>query len=177
MQPTLTTADLLLRPLDGRDTAKVENLLQDPEIARMTAVIPYPYTLAMATDWIERQPRLWQAGEAVVWGIERRADATLVGVVSLRHLNGPRPVLGYWLGKRFWGQGYATQAASRVCQYAASRPGIEALVASRLHRNVASGIVLGRAGFEVEGLGFELLPNKASYEAVVYHRCRLGDRR
>ncbi|WP_343595712.1 GNAT family N-acetyltransferase [Pseudomonas sp.] len=175
MQPTLITEGLRLRPLDCSDAAKIERLLQDREIARMTANIPHPYTLAMATAWIERQPRQWQAQEAVVWGIERQADAMLMGVVSLRQLKGPSPVLGYWLGKCFWGKGHASRAASLVCQYARGRLGIESVVASRLHRNVASGKVLERAGFKIEGFGFEQLPNKGAYEAVVYHRCRLGD--
>lgn len=170
MQPTLYTPRLQLRPLAQRDASAIEGLLQDREIAQMTSLIPFPYPPGLASAWIGRHPQLWVAREGVVWGICCRDEGTLMGVISLRELGGAAPVLGYWLGKAFWGNGHATQAASRVCRYAIDELGIHTLAASCLKRNIASAKVLSRVGFKVVGLGFELLDNKPGHEAIVYHR-------
>ncbi|MGE8322028.1 MAG: GNAT family N-acetyltransferase [Pseudomonas sp.] len=170
MQPTLHTPQLQLRPLAQRDASAIERLLQDREIAQMTSLIPFPYPPGLAGIWIGQHPQLWATREGAVWGICCRTEGTLMGVISLRGLGGATPELGYWLGKPFWGNGHATQAARRVCRYAIDELQIHALVASCLHRNIASAKVLNRVGFQVLGLGFELLDNKPGYEAVVYHR-------
>ena len=58
---------------------------------------------------------------------------------------------GYWLGKPFWGQGYATEAARRLAQFAFEELGLESLHAGWFHDNPASGHVLAKLGARHNG--------------------------
>jgi len=59
--------------------------------------------------------------------------------------------LGYWIGKPFWGRGYATEAAAAVLRF-----GFETLQLNRIHaafmeHNPASGRVMEKIGMSHEG--------------------------
>ncbi len=48
----LTSNRLKLRPVAISDTARIAALLNDWDVVRMLARVPYPYTLADAENWI-----------------------------------------------------------------------------------------------------------------------------
>ena len=54
--------------------------------------------------------------------------------------------LGYWIGRPYWGHGYATAAARAIIALAFSRLDIDVLTAIHLVRNPASGRVLAKCG-------------------------------
>jgi len=54
-QPVLRTERLILRAFTLDDAATVNELLADKEIAANTQLIPFPYEIEMATEWIEPQ--------------------------------------------------------------------------------------------------------------------------
>jgi RimJ/RimL family protein N-acetyltransferase len=58
-----------------------------------------------------------------------------------------RLLIGYWLGRRFWGQGIASRAVSDFVSLISARP-LHAYVAKD---NVASIRVLEKCGFKVSG--------------------------
>ncbi|HGY9624477.1 GNAT family N-acetyltransferase [Pseudomonas putida] len=47
-------------------------------------------------------------GHGGVWGVIRRDDNLLIGVISLQGRADDNPVLGYWIGVDYWSKGYAT---------------------------------------------------------------------
>ena len=55
--------------------------------------------------------------------------------------------LGFHLRPKFWGQGYAAEAAAAAIQYAFDTLGAEGLFAGHNPRNTASKRVLERIGF------------------------------
>jgi RimJ/RimL family protein N-acetyltransferase len=54
--------------------------------------------------------------------------------------------LGYWLGRPYWGHGFATEGAGRVARYAFEELDEPVLWASYHHDNRASGHVLAKLG-------------------------------
>ena len=71
--------------------------------------------------------------------------ARIVGCVALgRHEDDV--VLGYWIAREHWGQGYATEAARAVLQLAKVL-GHQRIVANHFVDNPASGRVLRKLGF------------------------------
>jgi RimJ/RimL family protein N-acetyltransferase len=62
-----------------------------------------------------------------------------------------RAELGYWIGKPFWGRGYATEAARALVQYGFDTLGLHRIYARHLTRNPASGRVLHKIGMTHEG--------------------------
>jgi 8-oxo-dGTP diphosphatase len=80
----------------------------------------------------------------------------LVGVVGLRIDAEQRcGRLGYWVGRRFWGHGVATEAAGRLARWALANLDIDRLEAGVIIDNPASAAVLRRVGFRQIGEGTE----------------------
>jgi [ribosomal protein S5]-alanine N-acetyltransferase len=153
----LETGRLMLRPLSQDDAPSITALVNDWDVARSMLVIPHPYELKHATDWIATHAEGLAAGREIHWGITKRDDAgnagELLGVIGvhvqrLHHRAG----FGYWLGKAHWGQGYATEAVTAVVRYCFESLSINRLWAEHFPDNPASGRVLEKAGLAREGV-------------------------
>lgn len=75
----------------------------------------------------------------------------LIGAIGLEiHPKHRRAEVGYWIGKDYWGQGFATEALKVVLAYGFSR-GINRIWAEHFANNPASGRVMQKAGMKHEG--------------------------
>ena len=150
-QPVLRTPRLVLRPFALSDAARVAELAGDREVAATTLRIPHPYDAHMAEEWIADHRTAYEDGRLATFAITTAAGV-LIGSIGLSlHSDHARGEMGYWIGKPYWGQGYATEAASAVLRF-----GFEALALHRIHAhhmtaNPASGTVLKRLGMHHEG--------------------------
>ena len=81
--------------------------------------------------------------------IERKRDGLFLGMTGL-HVDEDCE-FGYWLGKPFWGQGYATEAAARLAEYGFVALGLDSLHAGWFYDNPASGHVLAKLGARHNG--------------------------
>lgn len=143
----IDTARLKLRPLCADDARRLAELASDPQVSRMTTRIPHPYGLADAEGFIAAQAA---NASGRVFAIQGEGER-LIGVVGL-HSEPPTPwpELGYWLGRDYWGRGYATEAARAVVDWARAG-GRRALASSHFSDNPASGRVLEKTGFLYTG--------------------------
>lgn len=150
-QPVLRTPRLRLRPLGEADAEAVQRFCADREVAATTLHIPHPYPPGEALEWIRTHPEAYTHAQNAVWGMEA-AGVGLVGVIGLALQATHRRVeLGYWVGRPFWGQGYASEAAAAVARAAFERFDAARVHAHHFARNPASGAVLRRAGLRHEG--------------------------
>ena len=150
----LVTERLILRPLVAADAAPLHKLLDDWDVLRSLANVAYPYTAADAEAWIAAAAADLAAGRAWHLAITgREGDAeTLVGVAGLtRAPDGRGARLGYWVGRRFWGHGVATEAAGRLARWALANLDLDRLEATVAEDNPASLAVLRRLGFRETG--------------------------
>ncbi|MGE0855910.1 MAG: GNAT family N-acetyltransferase, partial [Hyphomicrobiaceae bacterium] len=126
------TQRLLLRSPEARDVPEIARLAGDWEVASMTARIPYPYTVEDA--------RRWLAGLApgeVVLVVEHAGQ--LVGATGyVPSDDGTSAEIGYWIGKPFWGRGFATEAARALIDLAFRDRRIGTLVCCHFADNPAS---------------------------------------
>lgn len=60
-------------------------------------------------------------------------------------------MLGYWIGKPYWGHGYASEAAHRVIRFAFDELDAKLLTAGWFFDNPASGRILEKLGFKPSG--------------------------
>lgn len=152
----LTTERLILRPLVADDAEALHRLVNDWEVTRNLAVVPFPYPRELADEWIESTRRSLAEGSAYQLAITGRdgEQEMLVGVVGLRIDVASRTGrLGYWVGRRFWGHGVATEAAGRLARWALANLDIDRLEAKVITDNPASAAVLQRIGFRQTGHG------------------------
>jgi RimJ/RimL family protein N-acetyltransferase len=88
-------------------------------------------------------------GGSHVFAIQRRGDGLFLGCCGLHPADGFE--FGYWLGKPFWGRGYATEAAHRLVLFAFEELGQETVHAGWFFDNPASGHVLAKLGARHNG--------------------------
>ncbi len=86
--------------------------------------------------------------------VEDREDGALLGWAGLQHLEGgPEVELGYYLGRRAWGRGLATELARALVAHGFDELGLERIVAVVRPDNAASRRVLAKAGLHPAGTG------------------------
>ena len=105
------------------------------------------YAAGAAEAWIAPSTAGWKAGWGAAWKNTRATDGLLVGEVGITmEPENLSAELGYWIGKDYWGRGYATAAAWAAVQFGFEEMGVHRVHASCLRRNAGSARVLERAG-------------------------------
>ena len=150
-QPVLTSERLTLRPFTLADAADVNQLAGNPQVSQSTLNIPYPYTLAMAKDWIETHADLWRQKSAVIFAIIENDTQRLIGTVALVEISGCEAELGYWIGQPYWGQGHCTEAVKLLMKYAVAELAVSSMYAEHLQTNPASGNVMRKNAMSYSG--------------------------
>jgi [ribosomal protein S5]-alanine N-acetyltransferase len=138
----ITSLPVVLRTFVPADAARVEELCGDPAVALTTATIPYPYPQGAAVSWIATHANQRDAGTAWTYAITHVDGNLLLGAIDLRTTADGDGLLGYWIGRQYWGRGYATLAVRALIAMAFLGLDVDALSATHLSRNAASGRVL-----------------------------------
>ncbi len=143
----VTSHPVLLRLFTPADAPRVQALAADAEVAETTASIPHPYPSGAAAAWIATHDADRQRGVQYSYAIATSDGGTLVGAITLRPIADEHDNIGYWIGRAYWGRGYATAATMAISALAFGYLDCERLAASHLERNSASARVLEKCGF------------------------------
>jgi len=142
----LRTERLLLRPLVPADAVAIEPLINDWEVAA-TTTIPHPYPAGTYEAFIRHLAEQWRAGTNYGFAIVPTESGTPIGSMNLLVGNGTGE-LAYWIGRPYWGRGYATEAGARVVRFGFEELQLPAIIAVCLARNVGSIRVLEKIGLQ-----------------------------
>ena len=142
------TDRLLLRPGWIEDAPALVHAVGDEAIARNTAMIPWPYSLADAEAYLgaARNPH---APNCLVFARTSGAPRLVGGVGIQSH--GQEHELGYWVARPYWGLGFATEAASALLRGARHSLKLARIGSGHFIDNPASGRVLRKLGFRPTG--------------------------
>ena len=141
----LTRARLHLRGVTPADAPAIQKNFDDYEIIRhLAAVVPWPFPAEGARDFIETLLPV-QGRNRWIWGLFlKTAPEEMIGNVDLRRGEGENR--GFWLARRFWGQGLMTEACDAVTDYAFSALGFETLTLCNAAGNIRSRRIKEKAG-------------------------------
>ena len=135
------------RPDDAEALARNAN---NRNVSRnMRDTFPYPYRLSDAREWIDFATT--QSPEA---NFAIASDRELIGGIGITlqsDVNRHSAEIGYWLGEPHWGQGIATAALLAMTDWAFAQFDLVRLYGEVFEWNPASGRVLEKAGYELEG--------------------------
>lgn len=146
----LRTGRLTLRPARLADAAEIAVLANDRHIAEMTSRIPHPYALEDAEAFLSSLD-----GERV-YAVRTAGRGVLLGCAGLKPLDRPGALeLGYWLGRPYWGQGFATEAAQALIDHAFATLGTAVVEVRCRVVNGASRRVIGKCGFQYAGTSLD----------------------
>jgi RimJ/RimL family protein N-acetyltransferase len=150
--PTLHTTRLLLRPFARADKDVLFVLHSNAYVLRYWDAPPWNEP-ARAERFIAACKQMEHEGSGVRLAIDRAADRVFIGWCCLVKWNPDyrSAMMGYCLSDAAWGQGYATEAAGAMLQWAFATLGLNRVQAETDTRNVASSRVLEKLGFVREG--------------------------
>lgn len=152
----LVTGRLILRPMTMSDAEMMfQNWASDPEVTRWLRWEPHRSwveTAELLNEWSKHyiEPDYYQ------WGICDKSTGVLFGSISMIRpeedpawagMDGELWEPGYCIGKKWWDQGYATEALCAVRDFWFRQVGAKALACCHANENVASGAVMQKAGF------------------------------
>ena len=140
----MQTPRLRLRAVTDADAARIAELAGVWEVASMTGRIPYPYSEEAARSWVSGL-----ADREEVFGIEFERE--LIGICGFTIDANGDAELGYWIGKPYWGHGFATEAANAVMTHGYAKSGVRRFVCKHLTGNPGSERVIRKLGFRFVG--------------------------
>lgn len=172
--PRIETERLVLREPTESDLPAMPGVFHDPEIYAYTRNIPYPYRPAEAEEALARYRRIAAAGEALTLFPELRSTGEMIGlVVLILEPSSTVGEIGYALGRPWWGEGFATEAAGALVGYAFDALRLEKATAHAMLRNPASSRVLEKIGMRPVGIAEGLCKKDGeSFDAAGYEISR-----
>lgn len=165
------TPHLTLRRLRPSDAIAIQNLADDWEVAKQTANLAFPYDIAEAREFIERAVRAGDAGKEFIFAIVRNEGSVLVGLIGIVADVAPMEV-GYWLGRDYWGQGYASEGLHAVLNYCRETLYSRIIDAVVFEENAASIRVLSKCGFQYQDRWEEDMPHRGGTRTILRYQWR-----
>jgi RimJ/RimL family protein N-acetyltransferase len=161
----------MLGSFEPADAPELTRLAGAREIADTTVSIPHPYELDHALAWIGQQRRELVRGRATNFAVRLLPGSPLIGSAGLRDIDREHlsAELGFWIGREWWGHGYAREAAGAVIRFGFERLGLNRICAHHMARNPAAGQVLLHVGMQREGVLRERVRKWGVFEDVVLY--------
>lgn len=132
----------MLRPTLEEDLETLYEFQADPVASRMAA-----FPSRDRDAFVAHQRRIMADAEVLAWTVV--VDDEIVGSIGTWS-DPPHRLIGYWIGRAFWGRGHATAAVQEALLLDPTRP-LRAHVAID---NAGSRRVLEKCGFvQIEGPG------------------------
>jgi RimJ/RimL family protein N-acetyltransferase len=149
----LTTARLLLEPIDDRHFDGLQAMNSQPEVMRFISGVPE--TPEQTRRMIALVKGRWTQYGFSWWAFIERESGRLVGAGCIQHL-GRDPANPHEIGWRLvpdkWGQGLALEAARAMTGWAFETLDAPAIVAVCLPDNANSASVMKKLGMRYRGL-------------------------
>ncbi|PFA69260.1 GNAT family N-acetyltransferase [Bacillus sp. AFS015802] len=148
----MKTDRLILRPFTIDDSTSVQELAGNKDVSKTTLGIPHPYPIEAAEQWIKNHPKMMENG-IFPFAIVLESNDILIGTITIRvNDTHKKAELAYWVGKEYWGNGYATEAAKEILRYGFENLKLNRIWAKAMSKNPASSKVMMNVGMKKEGV-------------------------
>ena len=147
----INTERLRLREITQEDFQAVHEYASDPEAVKY---MPFgPNTEEETREFISRNLKNQRERPRTEYGlgIILKDEDRFIGACGIHGVTEIQASIGYILARRYWGHGYATEAARALVYYAFSELGVHRVYAFCDPRNLASIRVLEKVGMSLEG--------------------------
>ena len=149
----IRTERLLIKTPEIDDKFELTQLINDKHVIKWLSEIPFPYTLSHAEEFIERSRERVLKQESYNFMIFQ--DKKMIGGIGLSEFNNKSCQVGYWLGKKYWGNGFATEALKSISDFGFGELNLEKIYAAYKIGNEGSIRVLNKSGFEYSRKKYE----------------------
>jgi len=145
----VTPMKVTIRRVRMSDATRMRELLNDEEISKEITTA-YPYSLEQSKKDISHALDNW-GKKAYTFAI--LADGEVVGQIVLENPSRGNKTfaLGYFVGSEYQSKGIATQAVKRIVKFGFEELKLKKIWGDNDSDNPASGRVMEKAGFKLEG--------------------------
>ncbi|MFE8154417.1 GNAT family N-acetyltransferase [Brenneria goodwinii] len=139
---------LILRQWQAADRVPFAAMCADPQA--MEFLIPLP-TTDESNAWIDRQIAHQAAHGFCLWPLAEKTTGEFIGAVGLVRVGydahfTPAVEIGWRIARKFWGKGYAPEAARAALAFGFSELKLDEIVATTVAANVRSRRVMHKLG-------------------------------
>lgn len=152
---SLSEGAVTLRPWRDDYAAALVERINDEAIAEFMDIIPQPYSLSDAHEFLGRSHEGWRTGTTTNFAIFVEGIEGATGGIGVHWNEREQGVaeIGYWVGAEARGRGVATTATRLGARWAfEATPDLERLQLRADEQNIASNRVSEKAGFTREGV-------------------------
>lgn len=144
------TERLWLRKLDVKDAESFFALNNDPDVMQYTGDVAFE-NVESAKQFLENYDHYKQYGFGR-WAVILKTDSSFLGWCGLKYTPSLNEYdIGFRFFKRYWNQGYATEAANKCIELGFEQYKMETIIGRVMEANMASIKVLKKIGLEYEG--------------------------
>ena len=110
-----------------------------------------PWTDDQIRSFVERQVKLYSERGFCRWKLLPKATGGMIGFCGVGFWrDAPDPEIGWWLARRYWGRGLATEAAEAALRDAFERVRLERIISVAMPENAASIRIMEKLGLKLE---------------------------
>ncbi len=132
-------------------TELAENLNNMKILNNLRDGLPYPYTENDAEDFIRT---MLSADKDKTFAFAITLSDKVIGSIGVfrqENIHYRTAEMGYYIGEKYWGNGYMTEAVKLACDFVFENTDIIRIYAEPFAYNIASCRTLEKAGFQYEG--------------------------
>jgi RimJ/RimL family protein N-acetyltransferase len=164
---SIETDRLRLRPIAMTDAEVMLPLHRDADMQRYFGD-GHTYTPEESRTWLEWHVGMWDLEGFSFFGARLKSDATFVGWIGLNKvLDDPELAgcteIGWFIDRRQWGQGLATEGALASLSFGFETLGLDRIIARYRTDNAASGRVMEKIGMRP----WRTVPNRAVHGTTI----------
>lgn len=145
-EKVIKTERLKLKSPQMDDGVGLTELINDKSVVKWLSDIPFPYTVRHAEEFIERAQEKALKNESYNFMIFQ--NNKMIGGIGLTEFRKRSCELGYWLGKKYWGNGFATEAVNGILDFGFNNLKRKEIYAAYKLGNEGSKRVLKKCGFQ-----------------------------
>lgn len=182
MKTILKTSRLRLRTWQTTDIPKMAELSSDKEVMRY---FPSTQTYEETEKFVQHNLDHYKAHDFCLYAIDLIHTGDFMGFVGLnvpwftipnfQSKNNPVVEIGWRIDKKYWGNGYATEAAKAVLNYAFEKLKLEEIISFTAEINLPSRRVMEKIGLKHDPKDDfnhpKLEPSSPLYHHVLYKIC------
>ncbi len=162
--PTIETDRLLLRKMTFSDAGDIFEYASDPQVSEYTLWSTHS-SIEDSKFFLKTIVKMYKRRELVDWGIVHKAEKKFIGTCgfvewSITH---SRAEIGYALSRKYWGEGYMSEAVSAVIDFGFREMLLNKIEARCEINNIASARVMEKVGMQLEGILRQQLFVKGRY--------------
>ena len=153
----LETKRLVLREWSKWDINDLFEGLNNKEVTKWLAHVPFPYTKKDAKEWIVfcvKNSKKGKNRDSYEFAIELKSEKKVIGGISLSRINKFQGTAGggIWINAKYHGQGYGTEAFGERLKFAFNKLKLRRIENGFFKENKSSFKMQKRFGYKIEGI-------------------------